>query len=221
MKHTLSFIILFSLFTFTAFAQDTETKEKFPKSGYVKSDSVEVKAGDNANFETLCGLTKSDTVKIIDKRYSWYKIILPRKAALYISKDYVTLTSNEKGIGIVNGTNVNLRAGAGTRFSIIGQVSKPEKVYILSEDSGWYKIEPPYGTAGWINSNHIAIVEEGQIKKSEQKEVEPMPKEAVSEKASSKTIAQSQARKKDTPDSTVRLNASFPIPKEKGNLTIR
>lgn len=165
MKYIKSFIVIFiiSLFALTAYAQE-EAKEKFPKIGYVKNDGAEVKAGDNVNFESLCSLSKSESVKIIDRRYSWFKILLPKKAFLYVTKDYVNLTSDEKGIGIINAVNVNLRAGAGTRYSIVGQISKPEKVSILSEDMGWYKIEPPYGTTGWIHSNQIDIKEEKEEK---------------------------------------------------------
>ncbi|OIO33329.1 MAG: hypothetical protein AUJ70_03430 [Candidatus Omnitrophica bacterium CG1_02_40_15] len=199
MKYTMSFTIIFFLLTFTAYAQE-EAKERFPKVGYVKNDSAAVKAGDNENFENLCVLSKSESVKIIDRRYSWLKILLPRKAALYVNKDYINLTSDEKGIGIINAANVNLRAGAGTRYSIIGQISKPEKVSILSEDAGWYKIEPPYGAAGWVRSNQIDIAEENEIKNSERKE-------AVKETKEGKIKA-----------SAVRLNANYPAPK--GNLSI-
>lgn len=194
MKYIKIFIVTFSLFTLTAYGQEN-AEEKFPKTGYVKNDGSVVKAGDNINFESLCVLSKSESVKIVDRRYSWLKIILPRKAALYINKDYVTLTSDEKGIGIVNASNVNLRAGPGTKYSIIGQISKPEKVSILSEDAGWYKIEPPYGSTGWISSNQIDIAkEENEIKSPKQKEnIKP---------------------------STVRLNVNYPAPKVKGNLSV-
>ncbi len=198
-KYLNSLIIIFSLLALTAYAQE-EAKEKFPKVGYVKNDGVAVKAGDNENFESLCVLSKSESVKIIDRRYSWFKILLPRKAVLYVNKDYINLTSDEKGIGIINASHVNLRAGAGTRYSIIGQISKPEKVSILSEDMGWYKIEPPYGAAGWIRSNQIDIAEENEIKNSERKE-------AVKEVKEEKVKA-----------SAVRLNANYPAPKVKGNL---
>ncbi|MCX5693386.1 MAG: SH3 domain-containing protein [Candidatus Omnitrophica bacterium] len=194
-------IFILSLFSLTVYSEE-EAKEKFPKVGYVKNEEAIVRAGDNVNFENLCSLSKSDSVKIIDRRYSWFKILLPKKAFLYVNKDYVDLTSDEKGVGIINASNVNLRAGAGTRYSIIGQISKPEKVSIISEDSGWYKIEPPYGATGWIYSNQIMLAEENEIKipeqKSEQKKVEAKPKE--------------------TTGSTVRLNANYPAPK--GNLSI-
>jgi len=197
-------ICAFSLFILH-FSTAEDTEEKFPKIGYVKNDGAIVRAGDNANFEALCSLEKSDSVKIIDKRYSWFKILLPRKAYLYISRDFVDLTSNEKGIGIVNATNVNLRAGPGTRYPIIGQVSKPEKLYIISEENNWYKIDPPYGSAGWINAGQISLAEEKSVNYNE-------PKETKEQKAAP------VAQKKESISANVRLNTRQPAPK--GNLTI-
>ncbi len=202
MRYVKSLVIVFSLLTLTVYAEET-AKEKFPKTGYVKADGVEVKAGDNANFESLCTLSKSESVKIVDSRYSWYKILLPRRAHLYVNKDYVTLTSNEKGIGFINATNVNLRAGAGTRYSIVGQISKPEKVSILSEESGWCRIEPPYGAAGWVHSNQITVSEVKEIK----------------EEKTTKYLA-AEAQKKETKSTTIKLNKDYPYTKAKGNLTI-
>lgn len=131
-------------------------EQGFPKIGFVKNDDANVRAGDNVNFETLCKLKKGDPVKIIDKRYSWFKIVLPKTACLYIKNDYVDMTE-EKGIGMVNAAKVNLRAGPDTRYSILGQVSKPEKVKMVSEEGEWYRIEPPAETAGWIHSTQITF----------------------------------------------------------------
>lgn len=196
-------ICILSLFVLNAYSEDTE--EKFPKIGYVKNNGAIVRAGDNANFEALCSLEESDSVKITDKRYSWFRILLPRKAYLYISKDYVNLTSDEKGIGIVNATNVNLRAGPGTRYSILGQVSKPEKLYIISEENNWYKIEPPYGSTGWINASQVSLAEEESVKYSEPRETEGQKRIPV-------------AQKKESTSANIRLNTGQFTPK--GNLII-
>jgi uncharacterized protein YgiM (DUF1202 family) len=203
MKYFKSFVVIFilSLAALTAYAQE-EAKEKFPKIGYIKNDGAVVRAGDNVNFENLCALSKSDSVKVIGRRYSWLKILLPKGAFLYINKDYVDLTSDEKGIGVINAANVNLRAGAGTRYSIICQISKPEQVSIISEDNGWYKIEPPYGTTGWMHSDQITLTEESEIAVSEQR---PEQKKV-------------ESKPKKTTGSIVRLDAECPAPK--GNLSI-
>lgn len=214
MGYVKSLIVIFSLFTLTAYAQE-ETKENFPKAGYVKNDGAIVKAGDNANFENLCILSKSDSVKIIERRYSWFKILLPRKASLYVNKDYVILTSDEKGIGIINANNVNLRAGAGTRYSIIGQISKPEKISILSEETGWYKIEPPYGTTGWILSSQIALAEENEVNNAEQKNTATEVKEKKIAPSAPVTV---QKKETATSSAVIRLGTNYPP--AKGNLSI-
>jgi N-acetylmuramoyl-L-alanine amidase len=205
MRYFKSFLVIFilSLAALTVYSEE-EAKEKFPKVGCIKNDGAVVRAGDNINFENLCVLSKSDSVNVIGRRYSWFKILLPKEAFLYINKDYVDLTSDEKGIGVINAGNVNLRAGSGTRYSIIGQISKPEQVSIISEDNGWYKIKPPYGTIGWMHSDQITLTEESEMavvpeQKPEQKKVESKPK-------------------KETANSIVRLNTNYPTPK--GNLSI-
>jgi len=135
----------------------SEEENEFPKIGFIKNDSANVRAGDNVNFESLCKLEKNDPVKIVDNRYSWFKVILPKKAYLYIKSDYVDLSPGKKNIGTVNAMRVNLRAGPDTKYSILDQVSKPETVTIISEENGWYKIEPSDEAYGWIHSNQISL----------------------------------------------------------------
>ena len=164
------FIILFILSVlFHGICLSDEEKD-FPKIAFVKNDGANVRAGDNVNFEALCRLETGDPVKIIDKRYSWFKILLPQKAYLYIKDDYVDLAS-EKGIGAVNAVRVNLRAGPGTKYSILGQVSRPDKVKVVLKKEGWCKIQPPKATAGWIHSTQVGF-SLGNIKHVEKKKEE-------------------------------------------------
>jgi len=143
----------------------SEAEEVFPRMGFAKNDGANVRAGDNINFESLCRLKKGDTLKVVDKRYSWYNIILPKEAYLYIKNVYVELDP-EGGAGTVNALRVNLRSGPDERYSISGQASRPEKLIVLSEEDGWYKIEPPDGTRGWIHSGQIGFSPEATIEEA-------------------------------------------------------
>lgn len=145
---TLSFAL-----TGTGFSSEEET---FPTAGFIKNDDSNVRAGDNINFETLCSLKKGDTVTIIGKRYSWLKIELPENARAYIRSDFVEITKDEE-TGMVNAQRVNLRAGPATKYSILGQVSEPEKLTIIAENDGWYEIKPPKEASGWIHSSQVTF----------------------------------------------------------------
>ena len=157
-------------------------------------------------IEILVKLKKCDPVKIIDKRYSWFKIVLPETAHLYIKNDYVGII-NKKGAGKVNATRVNLRAGPGTKYSILGQVSSPQELQVVSEKDDWYEIKPPEETAGWIHASQVmfnmALVQAGI-------------KEEVKEEASEASPEQGRGIKK-TFSKGIMLKRKAPEPK--GNLT--
>jgi len=130
-------------------------QEFFPFLAEVTSDHVNVRAGQSANFERLCQLDKGDHVIILDKNFSWYKVRLPKIAKSYIIEKYVLLRGKDRGEVIAD--NVNIRAGAGIKFSVIGQLDSGDKVTILEYGQKWYKIEPVEGSFGWILDKYLAF----------------------------------------------------------------
>lgn len=157
MKPARILILIFAFFILFCGDYLFAADEDFPKIGFVKNDGANVRAGDNVNFETLCKLRKGDPVTITDRRYSWFKILLPTNAYVYINSDYVDPDYVKAETGVVNAQRVNLRAGPDTKYSIVGQVSEPESVKIISEENGWYKIEPPAQTTGWLHSDLVTF----------------------------------------------------------------
>ena len=57
--------------------------------------------------------------------------------------------------GTVTATSLNVRSGASTSYSVVGKLSKGEKVEILSSNNGWYKIEYDNNQTGWSCDNYI------------------------------------------------------------------
>jgi len=158
-RKAIFFTEIFSLFLFFSFfSQAGEVKEKFPFAGEITSDKVNVRAGQNINFERLCSLSKGEEVVIVDKSYDWYKIKLPESARCYIAERYVRLLS--ENIGVVSADRVNIRAGQGEGFSVIGQVNQGAKVKIRGEKEGWYEIQPPSGSYGWVNHRFVIFKSE-------------------------------------------------------------
>lgn len=166
--------------TLISYAQETE---RFPRIGFIKSDRTNIRAGDNLNFEVLCQVSKDEVVKVIEKRYEWYKVLLPKSACAFVKKEYV---SSDNGTGIVNANNVNVRAKPGVNFTIIGQLNKEEKVKIKEEIEGWYRIEPLKDFTGWIHSDLITF------KPLESKKEEPT-KEVKSKEGPKEEIIQPEA----------------------------
>ncbi|MDA8442264.1 MAG: SH3 domain-containing protein [Peptococcaceae bacterium] len=61
-----------------------------------------------------------------------------------------TVSSSAVKSGVVSGTYVNFRTGAGTSYSVITGLHKGDTAQVLGSQSGWYQIKLPNGTEGWV-----------------------------------------------------------------------
>lgn len=130
-------------------------QEFSPFLAEVTGDQVNVRSGQSANFERLCQLNKGDEVVVVEKGFSWYKIQLPPTAKAFINKEYVQYLGQNAG-GVI-GDRVNIRAGAGIHFTVLGQLTNGEQIYIAEELDEWFRIEPVAQSYGWVADKFIAF----------------------------------------------------------------
>lgn len=147
-----SLVLLFFLIHSNVSAQ----QDFYPFLGKVTEKSVHIRAGQSKNFESLGRVNLDEQVVVTDKSYSWYKIHLPKQALSYISQEFVKLINSE--VGEITSDRVNIRAGAGINFTVLGQLNKGDRVIILDQPEGWYKIQPIKDSYGWISENFIQFV---------------------------------------------------------------
>ncbi len=130
-------------------------QEFFPFVAEVNARNVNVRAGENTNFEKISRLNEGDRVVVVEKRFSWYKIELPKVAKSYISDEFVLL--HDERNGEVIGSRVNVRAGAGPEFTVLGQLKAGDSVTVTGHNAGWYQIEPLDNSHGWVNEKFLTF----------------------------------------------------------------
>ena len=123
---------------------------EYPFCGRSTGSSLNVRSGPNLNFEILTKLYKSEQVLVFGKKLDWYEIELPVHGACFISKNFV-----DKEKGMITGKRVNIRAGAGLNYSILGQLNEDDLVEVVDEVNGWCMIRPPKKVRGWVHSDYI------------------------------------------------------------------
>ena len=55
--------------------------------------------------------------------------------------------------GIITGTEVRIRSGAGTNTDILGYFEKGEQVTILEVQEKWSKVQRSNGQIGWVSND--------------------------------------------------------------------
>lgn len=145
---TVSFIIFFN-------SNLQAQEDLFPFVGQISSNSVNIRAGLNKNFEQLCQLSQGEEVLVVEKSYGWYKIKLPLVAKSYISNEFVLTNNNIDGE--VVSERVNVRAGPGINHTVLGQINSGYRIQILEVIGDWYRIKPIDESFGWVSEELVSF----------------------------------------------------------------
>ncbi|MDM0450973.1 SH3 domain-containing protein [Clostridium perfringens] len=167
--------------------------------GLISANQLNVRNSPNENGQVIGTLYKNNKVNVLDKSIDgWYKIDFNGRRA-YVSSKYVNLIlykNNEvktevkkdpiEGTGKVNiNTALNVRQASTTNSRIIGSLKGGEKVNIINESNGFYKIEFN-NSYGYVYSKYISkdgggekvqVVKQEEVKKEK---VDEYKKEAKS-----------------------------------------
>jgi len=109
------------------------------------------------------------TAKTLDK--DWVEVVPPTNVDLWVLGDYV----KDGGINCLQ--KVNVRAGAGINFNIVGQLPQGEKVDVRGTHAEWVKIAPSPACSLWISRS---LVSEVPLTYVEPAKVEPAKAEPIS-----------------------------------------
>ena len=169
--------------------------------GLISDNQLNVRISPNENGQVIGTLNKNDKISVLDKSIDgWYKIDFNGRRA-YVSSKYVNLISyknNEvkkevkkepiEGTGKVNITTaLNVRQAATSNSRIVGSLKGGEKVNIISESNGFYKIEFN-NSYGYVYSKYIS--KDGKSENVQAVKQEEVKKEAkVTPKAAPVVLA--------------------------------
>ena len=155
------------------------------KIGTVTADALNVRSGAGTKYSKIGTLKKGAKVTILSSSNGWYKIQYTSSKTGWVSGSYIkvtTTTSNSGGssngssssgntssgstssgtttttkTGTVTADELNVRSGAGTKYSKIGTLKKGATVTILSSSNGWYKIQYTSSKTGWVSGSYIKV----------------------------------------------------------------
>lgn len=123
----------------------------------VTSDT-NVRVDSTALSASLGYLKKGEIVKVIEERYDWCKVILPRQMSCYVSAQFVRKIADNKVE--VSASQLNLRSEPQENSYIVGKVSKGTILFIKGEfKNGWLKVRGHPYMYGWVNKKFLQQIQ--------------------------------------------------------------
>ena len=131
---------------------DEEEPEEEQDLYMVTCRTLNVRLGGGTGYAKIGTLSRG-TVVSGELENGWLKFAYDGQTA-YCSADYLAKIDGDLTDMHVTCRTLNVRAGAGTNFEILGTLSRGTEVEILDVQSGWYKIEYLGGEA-YVSAAYI------------------------------------------------------------------
>lgn len=149
------------------FTLSTLSNAEAPVKIKVLKNNVNLRAKSSLSAEVAAQASKNDQLDAKNLGNEWVEIVPPDYVDLWIYEDYV----ENNVIKCVD--QVNVRAGPGINFSIVGKLTNGDKVNVRGKHTDWVKIVPPNKCSLWVARFLVEVVPEKKTKPK--KRVSPKP----------------------------------------------
>ena len=155
-----------------------------PFKGKVNSEGINIRSDASTSSVIICKVSKGELLEVALERYDWYKVRLPKTAPCFIKNGLASVLEDRietgdkvnpdfsgqaKRTARIIKERVNLRLSPGESAPILGHINKDEVVIVLEDSAGWFRIEPPKDSYGWIHKRFVDEVALKDLAKDEPK----------------------------------------------------
>ncbi|WP_144497156.1 C40 family peptidase [Bacillus toyonensis] len=137
----------------------------------VNATSLRVRTGPAAYHSVIGGVLNGTTLNVVGSENGWFKVNYQGNTG-FVSSEFVKFVKggtttpeqpkqpekpNQGAIGdyYINASALNVRSGEGTNYRILGALPQGQKVQVISENSGWSKINYN-GQNGYIGTRFLS-----------------------------------------------------------------
>ena len=145
------------------FAVVTATSGRAQTPAMVSGDRLNVRSRPSLSGEVVTQLARGQVVTVLEESWrapgatnaasEWVRIELPALTHVWVSAEFVDATA-----GTVKTRRLNVRAGPGEEFGVLGTLSEGTAVRKVGENKGWLEIEAPTGLSAYVAAGYLQKV---------------------------------------------------------------
>ena len=127
-------------------------------SGATTTAALNMRSGAGTDYSKIMTMPKGAEVIVQSTSNGWSKIVYNNTVG-YASAQYLSSTSEVSGsfgTGTISGSDVRMRSGAGTSYSIIGTYDKGTQMKITGASGNWYAVSYG-GKTGYVSADYMTL----------------------------------------------------------------
>lgn len=120
----------------------------------VLSDRVNLRAAPQMTAEVVAQVDENDVLQAREIGAEWVEVVTPTNVDGWIHREFYV-------DGRVNVKKLNVRAGPGINYKVLGEMRRNDPVEVRGEFGEWLKIAPPPESSVWISSAYVETARPG------------------------------------------------------------
>lgn len=122
----------------------------------ITSGVLNVRNSATTSGAIVATLNKNSYITLISKSGAWWYVEYGNRKYGYCHENYIKTLSSKGATVQLSSGNLNIRSGAGTGYSVVGQLSKGANVVVLSTSGGWSRILYHGTKTGYVSSQYLS-----------------------------------------------------------------
>jgi len=118
----------------------------------VNADNVNVRARPTLQSEVVGQLTLGEAVVVKSIQNEWAEIAVPERFDVWIHGEFISDNA-------VTASKLNVRAGAGINYHVVGVLGRGDQVTPRGEFGEWLRISPPDACSLWVSVDLLSSPE--------------------------------------------------------------
>ena len=118
--------------------------------------NLNVRSAASSGSSVLAKMPNGSYLTLLSRSGAWWRVEYASGRYGYCHSDYITKVSGTAAVVATNGSNLNVRSGAGTGYTKIGSLAKGEQVIVLSQSGNWSRILYHGTKTGYVSSQYLS-----------------------------------------------------------------
>lgn len=150
------------------FSASLVTGASAEQTATIKENFVNVRGQPNLIGEVITQLKKGETVVVLEEITvekpkpgdppKWARIKMPDNTPVWVSAAFIDPAQKT-----VTASRLNLRAGPGENYSVVGRLERGEQVKEIRTVDGWMEIETPPSAYAFVAAEYLATKSDGAV----------------------------------------------------------
>ncbi len=159
-KQILSFILIVGMISCSIIFSDNKVRaaDKSSAAGIVNvyDGRLNVRSAPSISANKITSILDGSYITLISKNGSWWKVEYEDGKYGYCSSSYISAVSSSKAAAVsTSGSNLNVRTGPSTNYSIKAKLQNGKTVVIISESGDFSRILYNGTSTGYVSSRYL------------------------------------------------------------------